>query len=499
MRNRFQFLLPVLDYLGALLWTSGFVLFVPLVILAIYRKSEYGEVNPFSFIIPAILALALGLVLKRSPGFKPLDSRGAMLLCVIGWIVVSAIGALPLWIAGTAGYLDSFFEAVSGFTTTGITMLSNLDAMPRSILFWRALMQWLGGLGILAFFLAVASAGGSAHALFHAESHKIFSERPAPGLFHTLKILWSIYVLFTLLITGLLIVEGMSVFDAVAQSMTALSTGGYSPHDQSIGYYAAHAGLYPHYVLIEYTVIVAMLVGGMSFLVHYRVLRGQISALWDHFEIKVFWAIVLGATVLVMTGCLVRSGSDGAGPTFRHSLFQVVSVMTTTGFGTKDIGGSYFPAVAKQVFLVLMVVGGCVGSTAGGFKVLRIGVLFEMLRQQLRRVIHGRSLVNPVTVDGHEIDQEELRRIAALFFAWMLLLFIGSGVTALLSDHGPLESASGMFSALGNIGPCYISTSPVNEMAQLHPIIKITYILGMLAGRLEILPVLLLFNRRTWR
>ena len=157
MRNRFQFLLPVLDYLGALLWTSGFVLFVPLVILAIYRKSEYGEVNPFSFIIPAILALALGLVLKRSPGFKPLDSRGAMLLCVIGWIVVSAIGALPLWIAGTAGYLDSFFEAVSGFTTTGITMLSNLDTMPRSILFWRALMQWLGGLGILAFFLAVAS------------------------------------------------------------------------------------------------------------------------------------------------------------------------------------------------------------------------------------------------------------------------------------------------------------------------------------------------------
>ncbi len=499
MRNRFQFLLPVLDYLGALLWTSGFVLFVPLVILAIYRKSEYGEVNPFSFIIPAILALALGLVLKRSPGFKPLDSRGAMLLCVIGWIVVSAIGALPLFISGTAGYLDSFFEAVSGFTTTGITMLSNLDEMPRSILFWRALMQWLGGLGILAFFLAVASAGGSAHRLFRAESHKIFSERPAPGLFHTLKILWSIYILFTLVITGLLTVEGMSVFDAVAHSMTALSTGGYSPHDQSIGYYAAHANLYPHYVLIEYTVVFAMVLGGLNFFIHYRALTGGVRALWDNSETRLFWLFLAGATVLVMTDCLVRSGLGGAGTTFRHSLFQVVSVMTTTGFGTKDIGGSYFPALAKQVFLVLMIVGGCVGSTGGGVKVLRIGVLLEMVRRQLRRVIHGRSLVNPVTVDGQRIDQEELRRIAALFFAWMLLLFIGSGVTALLSDHGPLESASGMFSALGNIGPCYISAGPVNEMAQLHPIIKITYILGMLAGRLEILPVLLLFSRRTWR
>ncbi len=494
MRNRFAFLLPVLDYLGALLWTSGFVLLIPVVVLLISVRVGYQEVSPYCFFGPAVFSLALGLVLKRSRRFQPLDSRGAMLLCVLGWIVVSAVGALPFCFALGVGYLDAFFEAVSGFTTTGITMLSGLDRMPRSILFWRALTQWLGGLGILAFFLAFVHGLSSAHRIFSAESHKIYAKRPAPSLFHTLRILWMIYAGLTVVIAAILRLEGMGSFDAIAHSLTALSTGGFSPHDASIAHYQ-QAG-YRHFALIEYTVILGMLFGGMNFFIHYRVLTSGARALWDNMETRLYWILIAGATALVMAGVLRTPDAPSVSDALRHSLFQVVSVMTTTGFGTKDIGTDYFPALAKLVFLALMVVGGCVGSTGGGVKVLRVGILLKMLGRQVRRVAQGRTAVNLVVVDGERVDVEELRRIAGLFFAWALLLFIGALVTAALSDYGAVESASGMFSALGNIGPCYI---PAPEMAELHWGVKLTYIIGMLAGRLEILPVLLLFYRAAWR
>ncbi len=497
MRNRFQFLLPVLDYLGALLWTTGFVLLAPVVVLLIYAKSEYAEVPAHAYFIPAVVSLGLGILLKRRPSFRALDSRGAMLLCVLGWIVVSAIGALPFCLGlDDINYLDAFFEAVSGFTTTGITMLTGLDQMPRSILFWRALMQWLGGLGILAFFLVVAQGLKSTHRLFSAESHKIFAKRPAPSLFRTLKIFWTIYVVLTIIIAVVFRIEGMTSFDAITHSLTSLSTGGFSTHDASIGHF--QQAEYDHFVLIEYTVLIAMILGGINFFIHYRVATGGVRALWDNTETRLFWLVLVGATGLVMADHLANAGStDSAADAFRHSAFQVVSTVTTTGFGTKNIGSSYFPPLARLVFLALMVVGGCVGSTSGGIKILRIGILMKMVQRQVRRVIHGRTAVNVVAIDDEPVDIEELRRIAALFFAWILLLIIGAAVTAFVGGGlNPVQSASGMFSALGNVGPCYISA---HDMTTLPPVVKIIYIIGMLAGRLEILPILLLFSRRTWR
>ena len=495
MRNRFLYLAPVLGYLGHLFWIFGFVLLLPLVVLFLFEGAERPEVSYLCFVLPAFISWAIGLYLKYRWGGKGiLSSRGSMLICALGWLAISAVGALPLWMGLDISYLDAYFEAVSGFTTTGITMLTGLDYMPRSLLFWRALIQWVGGLGILTFFLAVVFTGSSAQQLFSAETHKIFSERPAPGMFNTLRILWAIYTGFTLLIIGLLVLEGMSVYDAVAHSLTCLSTGGYSPYDASIAHYQ-NAG-YAHYAAIEYTLTFGMLLGGMNFFVHYRVLTGGVEALWDNLEMRLFWGIVAVATLLVAGNHFLSFGLAEVAETVRHTIFQVVSILTTTGFGTKDIGADYFPALAKQIFLILMVIGGCVSSTGGGIKVMRIGVLFKMIWRQVRRIIYGPLATNLVLVEGEPVDVEEMRRIAALFFAWMVLLVGGGMVTALFSDYGPMESASGMFSALGNIGPCYIS---VKGMTQLHPVIKITYIFGMLAGRLEILPVLLLFSRRAWK
>ena len=498
VRNRLRYFLPLLEHLGALFWVFGFVLLVPLVVLLVYARLGQVEVSVLSYAVPAGASFVLGFALRRRLGFAPLDARRSMLLCALAWIGVSALAAVPLCIGlksvgRPVSYLDAYFEAVSGFTTTGITMLGGLDTMPRSIIFWRALMQWLGGLGILTFFLFVATARGSAHALFSAESHKIFSKRPAPGLFHTLRILWLIYALLTALTAVLLLIEGLSLYDAVAHAFTALSTGGYSPYDASVACYRQGGH---HFVAIEYTLTFAMLLGGTNFFIHYRLLTGDVRALWDNLEVKLWWLCLAVCTALVALDHFLKAGLVRVEETVRNAAFQVVSIATTTGFGTQDIATDYFPALSKLIFLGLMVVGGCVGSTGGGIKVLRIGILFAMVRRQLLRVIHGRRAVTPVVVDGEVIEGEELRRIAALFFAWVALLAIGAGVTALLSSQGPLASASGMCSALGNIGPCYI---PLGDMAQLHWLIKITYILGMLAGRLEILPILLLFSPRTWR
>lgn len=498
-QNRWNYFRAVLDYLGLLLWMFGLLLLVGLGVRAIFVGNGMQEVSVWAFLAPAILSLTAGMLLKRNLHFPPLDTRRAMILCALGWMVVSIVGALPFCIGIRMGFLDAYFETVSGLTTTGITMLSGLERIEPSILFWRSFLQWLGGLGILTFFLAVLYTGGSAHRLFGAESHKVFAKRPTPNLFKSLRILWLIYIAFTIAVGVALAVEGLGTFDAVTHAMTTLSTGGYSPHDASIAYYR-QAG-YGNFAIIEYTIIAGMLVGGIGFFVHYRVLRGGWRALWDSFEMRLWWLILAGGTAVVMVDRFRQTGLESFDPaqlheTFRNSLFQVVALVTTTGFATKDLAGEYFPAASKQLFLMLMMMGGCVGSTAGGIKILRIGVMFSMVTRQVRRLIYGPSAQLPVAIDGEVIDAEELHRIATLIFAWCVLIFCGGMVTALLSDHGTLASASGMFSALGNIGPCYIA---MPDMAALHPLIKIVYIFGMLAGRLEILPLLLLFSSRTWR
>ena len=424
-----------------------------------------------------------------------------MLACTLAWIGFSALGALPLLLHTRCDYLDAFFETMSGFTTTGITVFTGLDMLPDSIVFWRSLTQWIGGLGILAFFLAIVARGRVSHHLFSAESHKIENRRPVPGLLNTLRILLSIYIAFRALVALLLLLGGMSVLDSVCHSFTALSTGGFSPHDASIGFFDG-TGEWNN-VLIQYVLILGMLLGGINFLVHYRVLRANLRALWDNTEMRWWWAlVVLFTAVIFFERLLVVSTSQTGGGIgavehdLRTCLFQTVSRLTTTGFTTSDIGGPYFGVVARQLFLVMMVIGGCVGSTGGGIKVLRVGMLFRLVRSQVARAVLPRRAVNPVVIDGKIVEDQEMARAAGLFFAWIAILVLGGVVTAALSDLGGYSAFSGMFSAMGNIGPCYI---PVPGMAALHPVVKMLYILGMLAGRLEIVPVLPLFSGRAWR
>lgn len=495
MRNRFSGTIAIFGYLGRLYWMAGLVLVAPIAVMVYYASAGRPEVSWLCYAIPSAAALLTGLVFRLV--FRPrasLGASGAMLVCSLGWISLSAFGALPFWLGLKISFLDACFESVSGFTTTGTTLLHGLSDLPRSLLFWRSLTQWLGGLGIFSFFLIVSRPGPAAHTLYGAESHKIFIKRPTPGLFHTLQILWGIYAGLTLAAIAAFALEGLSLFDAVLHGLTVAATGGFSPYDANIGHFA-QAG-FTNYAAIEYTVIIITLLSSMNFFVHYRILTGSLSALWDSLEMKLFWGIGAAAVLLVVLDRAVGAGTAGYAADLRSTLFQVTSMLTTSGFTTEDIGGSAFPALSKLIFLALMVTGGCVGSTSGGIKLLRIGVLWKMAARQLRRIGHGSSTVDLLTIDKTPVELEETRRVSAIFFIWILMLFAGGAITALLSGLPPLESLSGMFSALGNIGPSYIS---IDDMKMLHPVVKMTYIAGMFAGRLEILPVLLLLTRRAWR
>ncbi len=262
-------------------------------------------------------------------------------------------------------------------------------------------------------------------------------------------------------------------------------------------------------MLIEYTLTLIMVLGGINFLIHYRVLTKDFKALWDNIEIRYWWRLIAAFTIIIIIERLYKTGVLGALIThgtapdlgeceriWRYSIFQVISILTTTGFATKNIGSDFFGAVAKQLFLVMMVIGGCVGSTGGGFKVLRIAILNRLMFREVFKLRISAKASTGLIIDRKMVPDNEVHRIAALFFAWIVFLIVGGGITALFSNQGALESFSGMFSAMGNIGPCYISGE---DMINIHPVVKLTYIFGMLAGRLEILPVLLLFSKKAWK
>ncbi len=477
----------VLHYLGVILVAFAFLQALPLVVSAIYMETvEF----PFRiYVIPAAISAGLGVLLSSLFRPRPLTSGAGMAVAALGWFALSLIGAVPYWLALKITYLDAFFESTNGFTTTGMTILSGLDGLPHSILFWRAFTQWIGGLGIFTLFLLIARGIGMTNALYLAESHKAATKRFSPGLFSSLRILWGIYAALTVLCGLLLWAEGMSPFDAVAHALTTVSTGGFSTHDASIAYFAS----YPHYGAIEGTIILFMFLGGTSFLVHWNLLRRRWKGIVHNPELKLWVGSLIAFTVTV---AFLGMGTGTVGARLRTALFQVVSIATTTGFSTVNITDPLFTPLAKQVFLLLMLIGGCVGSTAGGMKVMRVGLMARLLRHVLHRASRPTHEVVSFTFDGGIVPPGEVERTAVIVFSWLGIVAIGSLITGAFTDLSVLSVFSGMASAVGNVGPSFI---PPNGLMSISPVVKVFYILGMVAGRLEILPILLIFSRRVWR
>ncbi|MFW6308984.1 MAG: TrkH family potassium uptake protein [bacterium] len=488
-------LLYIFRIIGSLFLIMGILLVISLLI-SVFRRE--GSSVYLGYLLPILLFLILGLLSRKIDlDNGNISISAGMVICSLGWFFVSLIAALPFYIILQISYLDALFETVSGFTTTGITVFTEISDMPLSVIFWRSFIQWLGGLGILTFFMFITFRSETEiWQLFSAEAHKFNTSRPVPNLFKSIRILWSIYILFTLAQTVILSLSGVGVFDALTHSFTTISTGGFSRFDSSIAYFQEIGHV--NHIFIEYVIIFFMLMGGINFLVHYKVFTGDIKELIGDEEAKYFWKIILGTTAFILLIILLRDFSDlnFIEESFRKTLFQVVSVTTTTGYETEHIGSQFFPEMAQILFLMLMFIGGCVGSTAGGVKVIRITVLKKLLFREIKKFNLPKRAVFPITINGKPVEKKESLRVTAIVFGWIILIIIGGVLTSLFSHLDPFQSLSGMISAVSNIGPFYFT---VAEMQELSPVIKITYIIGMLAGRLELIPVLILFRRATWK
>jgi len=484
----------VFHNLGKLMILEGIFFFIPLIYSLLAGETSQTKY----FVISSTLSFFFGLLFLKIFREGIIYFIESLLIVGVSWILLAVFASLPFSLSTGKSFIDGYFEAVSGLTTTGITIFTNIESLSKSVILWRSLIQWFGGLGILTLFLAITFKSNNAYfRLFSAESHKIDSARPTPSIFKTVIILWSIYGVFTIIEIIVLKIFGMNIFDAINHSLTTLSTGGFSPYDASIQHFK-NAG-YHYYKEIEYVITFFMFLGGVNFLLHFKLFTGKIKDVFKDLEFRVFLLIIFSSVSLILLSHYVNIGSfsiKNFESDFRHTIFTVVSITTTTGFGTTDINSAFFPALAKQIILILMLIGGSVGSTAGGVKVLRITVLFKLFKKEIQRLRLPKKAISKLVINGKIFPTDEIKRITGLFFGWLFLIFIGAMITALFSDLNAWQSFSGMFSAVGNIGPFYFS---VEQMSKLPDIVKITYIFGMLAGRLEILPVILIFSRKAWK
>lgn len=488
----------VLAYQVPVLLAIGVALLVPLAVAVVEAGGLPSRREWLGFLFPAVLAFILAAVIRfQRPPPLSLSTTEALLVTTASWLTISLIGAQPYILVLDIPPIDALHEAVSGFTTAGTTMLVGLDQMPRSIIVWRSITQWLGGMGILLIILLVGRTGGNqAFSLLSAEGVKVSSGRLSLNFQQASRLFVAIYMTLTLAQIILTWLLGMSLFDAVNHAMTTVSTGGFSPHDESIAYYRARPLQFPYAAGLEVVLILFMLAGGINFFVLYRLGRGNLSALWDGLEMRLLWLVFFVATLATaVSSWLTFAGQGTFGEWLLTSSFEIASLISTTGYEVFPTGA--FPRFPRELFLLLMIVGGCAGSTAGGIKLIRVGILSKFLVYEIRALRLPPHAVHSPTVDGKLITDRAFRQAAFILLLWLLYLGFGGWLVSLMApDMNIAEAYSTVFSAIGVFGPSFV---PVPVVIALPDPAKIIFIVGMLAGRLEILPLLVFFNVNGWR
>ncbi len=449
----------------------------------------YGDGDFLYFIISAIITFLVGfLSFKLTKRERDVRAREGFAIVTLGWTFFSLFGCLPFLISGEISSLtDAFFETMSGFTTTGATILNDIENLPHGLLFWRSLTHWLGGMGIIVLSLAILPfLGVGGMQLFKAEVPGPVPDKLTPRVTETAKILWGVYVLISGLETILLMFGGMNLFDALCHTFGTMATGGFSTKNASIGYYDN--------AYIQYVIIFFMLVAGTNFSLHFRFFKKEVTAYHRNKEFLFFIGLVIGATLFIGFDTFRNHYPDWE-IAFRNTLFQVVSILTTTGYGTADYEQWSFSS--QYVLFLFMFIGGCAGSTGGGMKVIRLYILIQFVRMEVKRLLHP-SAVIPLRVGAHVIPREIVTHVIGFLGLMAGLFCIGVLLMTLLGLD--LVSALGAVAAtLGNIGPGLGSVGPSDNYAHIPVIGKWILTFFMLAGRLEIYTVLILFAPSFWR
>ena len=463
------------------------LLFAALMLLPMVAGLCYGE-RISNFLLPmGISALAGGLLLLPRPKSTGLVARDGFVIVGLGWILISLLGALPFFLSGSIpSYIDALFETASGLSTTGSTVVTDLDAMPRGDLFWRMFTHWIGGMGVLVFIMAILPMSGehSMH-IMRAEVPGPTVGKLVPRAKRTAMILYLIYIGLTLVEMVFLLLGGMSFYDALLHAFATAGTGGFSTNPASIGGF--------HSLYLELVIAVFMLLFGLNFNLYYLVGIGRWKDAVKNEELHTFLGIVAAAVALIALGIRPLYGGREA---LRHAFFNVAALISTTGFGTVDF--TVWPEYCKWILILLMFIGGCAGSTGGGMKLSRLMILVKSLRMELRQMARPRS-VERVQMDGKRVESGTIR--AALVFSalYFLLLILFSALVSLDGcDIGTSFTAA--LSCLSNIGPGMTAAiGPAGSFAFFSDRTKLLLTLAMLLGRLELYPILLLFSPRTWK
>lgn len=465
--------------------------FSPALLLPGGIAALYGEWRDVIVFLGAFAATAaIGVALRRAGGAGAGDAsrlRRVEGLAIVSatWLVIAHFSAIP-YLATGMPFVDAVFESMSGLTTTGATILTDFGTLGRGMFFWRALTQWLGGLGVIALFIAVLprlAVGG--RELFFAEAAGPTDDTLTPQLRKTAIALWQLYSALTVAETIALVLAGMSVYDAVCHAFTTMAAGGFSPRSLSIAAYASPA--------IDWIITVFMFAAGANFALQYRAVLGRQVAIGKDEELRAYAGLVLVAALLV-TAFLVR---DGLAPldAVRHATFQVTSILTTTGFASTDF--QLWSDQPKMVLLLLMFVGGCAGSAAGGPKVVRHLLMARLTLRELKRVLHPRSVL-PVKLGGRVVPEHILRDVQVFMLFYLLTFAVTATVTVALGAD-LVTGITASIACLGNIGPGFNDVGPMASFGPLHPVSKVALTLAMWIGRLEVLTVLVLFRAEPWR
>lgn len=477
----------ILKFIGILLCMESIFMLVPFVVALIYGE---GDAPAFikSASITAIVGGILFYIFRNSR--NDVGKRESYLLVTSIWLFFSAFGMLPFCLMPNhLSITDAIFETVSGLTTTGASIIENVDVLPHGILFWRSFMHFIGGMGIILLTIAILPMlnhqGGLL--LFNSEVTSITTEKLKPKIGETAKKLWSVYIILTIILCLLLWLGPMNLFDAICQAFCVMATGGFSTKQAGINFWNSS---YTEYVMTIFTFI-----AGINFALVYRAVTGDFKKLLHNEETKWYTAIVLGATLLVITGLYITDQNGSFEDTFRRSLFLVVTIVTSTGYTGDDYvaWGPFF----TTIFLLLMFFGACAGSTCGGAKIDRLVVLAKNTKNELYRVIHPNAIL-PVRVNGKAISHEIVSKILAFILVYVMVLIAGSIILSALGLSME-ESFGSTLSCLSNIGPGAGSTGPAGNYAFIPDLGKWTLSIIMLIGRLELFTVLILFTSYFWK
>ena len=465
--------------LGILLTIEGIGMILPLFISLYYDSSD-----SLAFIISIILNLFIGFIMYKIPVIKhEIKIKEAFGIVSIGWVLISVFGALPFVIyKSVPSFIDGFFEMVSGFTTTGSTIINNFASLPPGILFWRTFSHWIGGMGILVFTVAVLPALGiGSYYIFRAEIPGPIKDRIVPRIKDTAKILYLTYIGMTLVEIVLLKIGGMGLYDAIIHTFGTIGTGGLSTRNESI------ASFNSNFITIVITIF--MVLSAINFSTYHQLLKGNWKKFFKNEELRFFLFILITSTIFIT----INLGGNFLN-TLKNALFQTSSIMSTTNFTIQDY--TKWPVFSKSILIMLMFLGGCAGSISGGIKNIRILVLLKLIKREITKIFHPRAVI-PIKINGKSLSSDEITSIMSFFVLYIVIISLGTIVIS-IEGFDLITSSSAIIASLGNIGPGFGLVGPTQNYGQFSNFSKIFLSFLMLLGRLELFSVLMLFNPKFW-